>query len=100
MGLLFFDYSGNYFSDQSPPKGGPSSKVLLLYQNTDERQMNNVRLMKSQSLVIIRELIVAISFDEFSWHGLVAQLDRASACGAEGRRFDSCRDHHENLAKQ
>ena len=25
--------------------------------------------------------------------GRVAQLDRASACGAEGRRFDSCRDH-------
>src|SRR4051812_123210 len=24
----------------------------------------------------------------------VAQLDRASACGAEGRRFESCRVHH------
>ncbi len=24
----------------------------------------------------------------------VAQLDRASACGAEGRRFDSCHGHH------
>jgi hypothetical protein len=23
----------------------------------------------------------------------VAQLDRASACGAEGRRFESCRVH-------
>jgi len=26
----------------------------------------------------------------------VAQLDRASACGAEGRRFESCRVHHIN----
>ena len=28
-------------------------------------------------------------------NGLVAQLDRASACGAEGRRFDPCRGHHD-----
>jgi hypothetical protein len=26
-------------------------------------------------------------------HVPVAQLDRASACGAEGRRFESCRVH-------
>ena len=25
--------------------------------------------------------------------GLVAQMDRALACGAKGRRFDSCRVH-------
>ena len=25
----------------------------------------------------------------------VAQLDRASACGAEGRRFESCQVHHD-----
>jgi hypothetical protein len=29
--------------------------------------------------------------------GRVAQLDRASACGAEGRRFNSCRDHHNKI---
>jgi hypothetical protein len=29
-------------------------------------------------------------------YGLVAQLDRASACGAEGRRFDPCRGHHKD----
>lgn len=27
--------------------------------------------------------------------GRVAQLDRALVCGAKGRRFDSCRDHHD-----
>ncbi len=26
-------------------------------------------------------------------YGLVAQLDRALACGAKGRRFESCRVH-------
>jgi hypothetical protein len=31
--------------------------------------------------------------------GLVAQLDRASACGAEGRRFNSCRGHHKFAVK-
>ena len=29
----------------------------------------------------------------------VAQMDRASACGAEGRKFESCRAHHSSLHK-
>lgn len=33
------------------------------------------------------------SFPVFS-NDSVAQLDRASACGAEGRWFESTRDHH------
>jgi hypothetical protein len=32
-------------------------------------------------------------FHAQSVHVPVAQLDRASACGAEGRRFESCRVH-------
>lgn len=29
--------------------------------------------------------------------GLVAQLDRALACGAKGRRFESCRVHQNKI---
>src|ERR687888_415124 len=33
-------------------------------------------------------------YNERSWVAPVAQLDRASASGAEGYRFESCRAHH------
>ena len=32
-----------------------------------------------------------------SWRGPVAQLDRALACGAKGRRFESCRVHQSKI---
>ncbi len=33
---------------------------------------------------------------KMSTYAPVAQLDRALACGAKGRRFESCRVYHEN----
>ena len=35
-----------------------------------------------------------------SHDGRVAQLDRASACGAEGRRFEPCRVHQYRICKK
>ena len=37
---------------------------------------------------------VVLSGDLLSTHVPVAQLDRASACGAEGRTFESYRAYH------
>ena len=38
-------------------------------------------------------LLFMLRFTLFAKQGPVAQLDRASVCGTEGRRFDSCRVH-------
>ena len=51
-------------------------------------------LVKSQTFLLI--LVWAINKQYFIAHlARVAQLDRASACGAEGRTFKSYRAYHE-----
>ena len=48
-------------------------------------------------LIFIFEWMLVANFVRISTFAPVAQLDRALACGAKGRRFESCRVYHKSL---